>query len=146
MKQVLTTVVACCGLWCGVTLASDPASQYFADAYQECDKLYQADKAAPATSGQFSKEACYAWQARIAFADYSEQRDSYFAAALKAAPEYAGQTFDAALEAGFDHYQAVTVATAAYPKAEATYAQRAISYGADPARVTEATAAGYKKR
>jgi hypothetical protein len=145
MKQGLTIAVACCSLWCGVALADDPASSYFASAYKECDKLYQADQAAPAGSGQFSREACYTWKARVAFTDYSMQRDAYFAAALKAAPEYAAQTFDAALDAGFDQYEAVTLATAAYPKAEATYAERAISYGADPTRVTEATAAGYKK-
>lgn len=144
MKQGLTVVVACCGLWCGTALAGENPAQYFADAYKECDKLYQADQSAPANSGQFSREACYTWKARMAFSDYSEQRNEYFAAALKAAPEYAAQTFDAALDAGFDQYEAVTLATTAYPKAEATYAQRAISYGADPTLVTQATAAGYK--
>ena len=146
MKQGLAAVITCCSLWCGAALAGDNPASYFAAAQKECDKLAQADQAAPAASGQFSKEACYTWQTRLAFADYSEQRSAYFAAALKAAPEYAAQTYDAALDAGFDQYEAVTVATTAYPKAEATYAQRAISYGADPALVTQATAAGYRKQ
>ncbi|NQD37209.1 hypothetical protein HPT27_09235 [Permianibacter sp. IMCC34836] len=146
MKQGLTAVVACCGLWCGMALAGDTASSYFANAYKECDKLYQADQAAPSASGQFSREACYSYQVRVALADNAANRNEYFAAALKSAPEYVAQTFDAALDAGFDQYEAITVATTAYPKGEATYAQRAISYGADPAMVTEATAAGYKKK
>jgi hypothetical protein len=146
MKQGLSVVVACCSLWCGAALAGENPAQYFAQAQKECDKLYQADQASPAAAGQFSREACYTWQTRLAFADHADQRDAYFAAALKAAPEYVAQTFDAALDAGFDQYEAVTLATAAYPKAESTYAQRAISYGADPALVTQATAAGYKKK
>lgn len=146
MKHAVSFALACCSLWCGAALAGDQPAAYFAAAHKECDALYKADQAAPAASGQLSREACYTWQARLAFADYSDQRAAYFAAALQSAPEYASQTFDAALDAGFDQYEAVTVATAAYPKAEATYAQRAISYGADPARVTEATAAGYRKK
>ncbi len=146
MKQGLSFALACCSLWCGAALAGDTAADYFAAAYKECDKLAQADQAAPQASGQFSKENCYSWQAGLAFTDHASDRNAYFAAALKAAPEFAGKTFDAALRAGMDQYEAVTVATTAYPQAEATYAQQAIAYGADPARVTTATAAGKPKK
>lgn len=147
MKHALSVMAACCSLWCGIATAGDsnPYNAYFKDALNECQTLAKANPQTEPSGDFFSAERCYAWQAQLAYEDNPKARDQYLVAALRVAPEYAEETFSRALHTGFDAYHAVTLATATYPKAEATYAQLAIAQGADPTQVTQATAAGRKK-
>jgi len=147
MKHAISVITACCSLWCGIAQSSDsnPYNAYFTNAKNQCEKLAEANPP-DAEGNMFSAEKCYTWQSQVAYHDNPKARDQYFVAALSVAPEYSEQTFDTALSAGFDTYKAVTLATTAYPRGEATFAQLAIAHGADPSQVTQATAAGRKKK
>ena len=147
MKHALPVLAACCSLWCGAAAAGEtnPYNAYFQEALDQCQTLAKFNPQTDASGSYFSAEHCYAWQSQLAYEDNPQARDQYLTAALQVAPQYAEETFAKALDVGLDRYHAVTLATAAYPKAEATYAQLAITRGADPTKVTQATAAGRKK-
>ncbi len=139
MKQGLMLAL---GLIAGSAMAGDmqPYAKEFSAAAKDCERVAKFDSS-------FNKDSCYQYNVSAAFYDAKGKAGSeVLTAAIKAAPQFSEQSFDAAVQSGFDVYEAVKVATYANPKAEATYAQRAIAYGADATRVTEATAAGRKSK
>ncbi len=172
MKQGLSFIAACCSLWCVSAVAGAPANPYqagFSQAAQLCERVAAANPGEE-NGNSFSAQSCYSFQVATAIADskqcsvkgahanrcasFAAQFDKQVqkagkvdlvAAAVQAAPQYVADTVQAALQSGMDSYQVVQVATAAYPAAEATIAQQAITYGADPTAVLNATAAGKEK-
>ncbi len=168
MKQGLLLSVACCSLWCVSAMAGkpNPYQAGFSQAANLCEKVAQANPGEE-NGNYFSPESCYSFQVATAIIDakdcavkgahanrcanfasqFDKQvqkagRSDLVAAAVQAAPQYVGETVQAALRSGMDTYEVVRVATAAHPAAEATIAQQAITYGADPTAVLSATASG----
>ena len=75
---------------------------------------------------------------------YGADRSKMLRAALKAEPSLAVAAYDGALRGRVSPVLAYTIASAALPSAQQSFAQRAIAYGADPSQVAEATAAGIR--
>lgn len=172
MKHGLFLSLACCSLWCTTAMSATPANPYqngFRQGAALCERIAAANPADD-SSNAFSASSCYGYQVQTAMidakectvkgahanrcADFTAQFDKrvqkasktdLVAAAVQAAPQFVAQTVQAALQGGMDSGEVVQVATAAYPEAEATIAQQAITYGADPTVVLNATAAGKAK-
>jgi hypothetical protein len=168
MKQGLLLSLACCSLWCTSASAAtpNPYQAGFSDGAKMCERVAAANPSDNSDTS-FSAASCYRYQVQTAIVDskscaikgaranrcasFAAQFDKQVqksaktdlvAAAVQAAPHYIAETVQAALQSGMDSGQVVQVATAAYPDAEATIAQQAITFGADPTVVLNATAAG----
>ena len=73
---------------------------------------------------------------------YGADRKRMLRAALQAEPTLALTAYDSALQGRLQPVLAYQVASQTLPAASAGFASRSIAYGADPAAVSEATAAG----
>lgn len=125
--------------------AADRYQQLFQSAYRACSNQFPPDVVSASMDFAAAREACYAEHVQRALATMPPSSPQLLMGALQAVPDFADSTFDVALKAGFDPYYAVTAATRTLPDRSATFASRAIQYGADPSRVTEATAAGRQR-
>lgn len=125
--------------------AADRYEQFFQSAYRACTNQYPPDTVSASLDFAAAREDCYAAQVSRALAMLPPDSPQLLVGALQAAPDYAHVAFESALKAGIDPYFAVTSATQTLPRQGDTFASRAIQYGADPSRVTEATAAGYRR-
>jgi len=123
----------------------DAYLNYFNSAYRACSDRYPPEQISASQDLAAARQSCYADQVARALGNLPPDSPDRLSAALQIAPEYAGSTFVAALQAGFDPYYAVAAATSALPQYDGTFAQLAISRGADPTQVTEATAAGLRR-
>lgn len=137
-------LLACVAVPAGVH-ADDRYQRYFQGAYRACSDQFPTDTVSASTDYAAAREDCYAKKVQAALAKLPPDSPRVLEGALQAAPDYAHVAFEAALQAGFDPYYAVTAATRTLPAFGDTFASRAIQYGADPSKVTEATAAGYKR-
>lgn len=125
--------------------AEDRYQRYFESAYRACSDQFPPDTVSASVDYAAAREDCYAGKVQQALASLPPNSPQLFEGALQAAPDYAHVAFEAALNAGFDPYYAVTAATRVMPAFADRFANRAIQYGADPSKVTEATAAGYPR-
>lgn len=133
------------GVGAGSVVAADRYEQFFQSAYRACNNQYPPDTVSASIDVAAAREGCYATQVSRALAMLPPDSPQLLVGALQAAPDYAHVAFESALKAGIDPYFAVTAATQTLPRLGETFASRAIQYGADPSRVTEATAAGYRR-
>lgn len=143
-RRLVWFLLACIAIPLGAS-AEDRYQRYFENAYRACSDQFPPDTVSASIDYTAAREDCYAGKVQRALAALPPDSPQRFEGALQAVPDYAHIAFEAALDAGFDPYYAVTAATRVMPAFADTFASRAIRYGADPSKVTEATAAGYRR-
>ncbi len=128
-------------------VADAPANtSHFQIAYYQCSEQFPPHVVSASIDFELARKACYVRLARSAMLNLPPNTPSLLYAALQAYPDTAESVFDEALTLGVEPYYAVTAATRALPLQDSQFARRAIAFGADPSRVTEATAAGHQIR
>jgi hypothetical protein len=145
VSLVSWVVAAVVSILSSAASAEDRYQLFFQNAYRACSDQFPPDTVSATKDFAAAREDCYAAQVSRALASLPPQSPQLLLGALQAVPDYAHLTFESALNAGIDPYYAVTAATRVVPEYSQTFASRAIGYGADPSKVTEATAAGFRR-